>query len=187
LNTSLTQLSLYNAGLNDSAAQTLGDYIENNTSLHTLCIAANPICTIKPISDALKFNNRTLKNVMVTEIPAKNLGSSIGDAMTNNDSVISLSVGYWGSNNEEISSLFNKLKSNTSIIGVGTTWFINQDSILAVADCLKNNNILKSFKYMNNGKDKDNQSYSYEQAMEDLKNNVSENRLMNFKLIKGCI
>ena len=40
---------------------------------------------------------------------------------------------------------------------------------------------------MRDGRDEDNRSYSYEQAMEDLKNNVSENRLMNFKLIKGCI
>ena len=86
---------MYNAGLNDSAAITLGDYIENNTSLKVLNIASNPIRSIEPISNALK-KNRTLTNVMLTEIPAKNLGFYIGDAMTKNNSVTALSVGYWG-------------------------------------------------------------------------------------------
>ena len=87
---------MYNAGLDDYSANILGAYIENNTFLHTLNIAANPIRSIEPISNALKFKNRTLKNIYLTEIPAKNLGFLIGDAMTQNNSLIALSVGYWG-------------------------------------------------------------------------------------------
>jgi len=37
---------MYNAGLDDYSANILGAYIENNTFLHTLNIAANPISSI---------------------------------------------------------------------------------------------------------------------------------------------